>query len=116
MLRTCSGARGAPPPPDNNRPQYDRDAFFEGADLDGDCVRTRHEVLQEEAISFTMSSNGCSVTGGEWFDPFTGLVFTDPADLEVDHVAALGDAWRSGAWVWSDADREVFGPARIRGM
>jgi len=89
-------------------PEYDRDAFFEGADLDGDCVRTRHEVLQEEAVTFSMSDNGCSVNGGEWYDPFSGLSFLDPTDLEVDHVVALGDAWRSGAWSWSGTDRELF--------
>ena len=94
--------------PDPGRSRYDRDAFFERADLDGDCINSRHETLQEEASEFTMSANGCSVATGVWYDPFTDRTFTDPADLQVDHVVALGDAWASGAWAWSDARRKAF--------
>ena len=93
-------------PLDPARPAYNRDLFFEGADLDNDCVRTRHEVLQEEALEYSMS--GCRVIAGTWFDPFTAAYFYDPTDLEVDHVVALADAWRSGAWAWGDTRREVF--------
>ena len=93
-------------PLDPNRPGYNRDLFFEGADLDNDCVRTRHEVLQEEALEYSMS--GCRVTAGTWFDPFTAVYFYDPVDLQVDHVVALADAWRSGAWAWNDSRRETF--------
>lgn len=78
--------------PDPDRSRYDRDAFFERADLDGDCINSRHETLQEEASEYTMSANGCSVAAGVWYDPFTDRTFTDPADLQVDHVVALGDA------------------------
>ena len=94
--------------PDPDRSRYDRDAFFERADLDGDCINSRHETLQEEASEYTMSANGCSVAAGVWYDPFTDRTFTDPADLQVDHVVALGDAWASGAWAWSDARRKAF--------
>ena len=93
-------------PLDAARPAYERDLFFEGADLDGDCVRTRHEVLQQEALTYSMT--GCLVTAGSWFDPFTAQHFSDPTDLEVDHVVALADAWRSGAWRWTDSQREMF--------
>ncbi|MEZ5165009.1 MAG: DUF1524 domain-containing protein [Acidimicrobiales bacterium] len=94
--------------PDPSRPSYDREAFRERGDLDDDCIDTRHEVLQLEAVSFEMSANGCSVTIGEWWDPFTGEWFTDPRDLQLDHVVALGDAWASGAWAWTDDRRELF--------
>jgi hypothetical protein len=93
-------------PLDPSRARYDRDRFFEGGDLDGDCVRTRHEVLQEEALEYSMA--GCLVDAGVWFDPFTATSFSDPHDLQVDHVVALADAWRSGAWKWSDGRRELF--------
>lgn len=94
--------------PDPTRPQYDRDAFSERADLDGDCLDSRHEVLLAEALSPTMSGNGCTVIAGDWYDPYTDEWFVDPADLQLDHVVSLGDAWRSGAWLWSDSDRELF--------
>ena len=77
------------------------DCFAGRLDSDGDCVNTRHEVLQAEAVDFSMNPNGCAVASGEWFDPYTDRTFTDPRDLDVDHVAALADAWVSGARKWA---------------
>lgn len=93
--------------PDPNRPRYNRDAFDEGQDLDGDCIRTRHEVLIEEGLDSAVDV--CKVVAGTWFDPFTGLTFTDPQDLEVDHVVSLDDAWDSGAWAFTPEQLREFG-------
>ncbi len=87
---------------DANIPDYDRDHFAGWLDSDGDCVNTRHEILQAEAVDFSMNAEGCAVDSGEWFDPYTDRTFTDPRDLDVDHVVALADAWVSGAWEWAD--------------
>ena len=83
-------------------PDYDRDYFAGWLDTDRDCVNTRHEILQAEAVGFSMNAEGCAVDSGEWFDPYTNRTFTDPRDLDVDHVVALADAWVSGAWEWAD--------------
>ncbi|MDE0669477.1 MAG: HNH endonuclease family protein [bacterium] len=83
-------------------PAYDRDHFAGWLDGDGDCVNTRHEVLQLEAAAFAMAQSGCSVASGEWFDPYTARTYTNPRDLDVDHVVALADAWVSGAYAWAD--------------
>ena len=83
-------------------PDYDRDRFAGWLDTDGDCVNTRHEILQAEAVDFSMNAAGCAVDSGEWFDPYTNRTFTNPRDLDVDHVVALADAWVSGAWAWAD--------------
>ena len=88
--------------PDANVPDYDRDHFAGWLDADGDCVNTRHEILQAEAVDFSMNASGCAVASGEWFDSYTNRTFTDPLDLDVDHVVALADAWVSGAWRWAD--------------
>lgn len=88
--------------PDPNVPDYDRDHFAGWLDTDGDCVNTRHEILQVEARRFSMAPSGCSVASGEWFDPYTGRTYTNPRDLDVDHVVALADAWVSGAYAWAD--------------
>ena len=37
---------------DPGLPSYDRDHFAGWIDSDGDCVNTRHEILQAEAASF----------------------------------------------------------------
>lgn len=87
---------------DPNVPAYDRDHFAGWLDSDGDCVNTRHETLQVEAVGYSMNASGCAVASGEWFDPYTNRTYTDPRDLDVDHVVALADAWVSGAWAWAD--------------
>lgn len=106
LLSQLAALIGEPAP---NRPQYDRDSFNEGEDLDGDCIRTRHEVLIEEATDpVTMSVSGCSVAVGGWYDLFTARSTTDPRDLQVDHVVSLSDAWHSGAWTWSSGRKTEF--------
>jgi hypothetical protein len=52
--------------------------------------------------------SGCKVTSGEWYDPYTDQTFTDPSDIDTDHVVALGNAWRSGASTWDDGERERY--------
>jgi len=79
------------------------------ADADGDCINTRHEVLiLESLIPVTMSSSGCYVSSGLWGDPYTGLTFTDPSDVDVDHVVPLYEAHQSGAAAWPAAKKQAF--------
>jgi hypothetical protein len=53
----------------------------------------------------------CDVVSGRWFDPYGGQTYTDPADIDVDHVVPLANAWRSGASSWGTAKRESFANA-----
>ena len=41
------------------------------------------------------------VESGDWFGAYTGESFTDPGDLDVDHMVPLENAHRSGGWAWS---------------
>ena len=50
----------------------------------------------------------CSFVAGKWLDPYTGETFTDTADVDIDHVVPLANAWRSGASTWLTADRERY--------
>lgn len=52
--------------------------------------------------------SGCYVERGRWFDPYTGRTYYMPSDIDIDHVVALGNAWRSGASSWTAARRERF--------
>jgi hypothetical protein len=52
--------------------------------------------------------NDCAVLSGTWVDPYTGRTLTDPLEIEIDHVVALANAWRSGASSWDDELRERF--------
>src|SRR3712207_6970625 len=45
---------------------------------------------------------------GRWFDPYGGETYTDPSDIDVDHIVPPANAWRSGASSWDTAKRESF--------
>jgi hypothetical protein len=84
---------------------YDRTPFDHWVDADGDGCDTRDEVLIEESTTpAQVDPFGCHVVAGDWTSIYDGYSTDDPSELEVDHVVALAEAWRSGAAAW-DADR-----------
>lgn len=90
-------------------PQYDRKEFGGWADKDQDCQNTRHELLGELSTgSVTYSLNTCRVVTGRWLDQYTGRIFTQSSDLDIDHLVPLHWAWQRGAWKWSDQKRRDF--------
>jgi len=89
-------------------PPYDRDRFGSGwTDADGDGCDTREEVLARDAVIATFGRGGC-IDIVSIADPYTGLAVNGRDEIDIDHVVALGDAWRSGAWRWTDDAREAF--------
>lgn len=82
---------------------YDRKEWHpRWRDSDGDCQNTRHEVLAEESlVPVTLSPDGCRVIAGKWFDPYSGKIFTDPRELDIDHLVPLKEAHISGGSDWS---------------
>ena len=91
----------------NESAPYDRGDWRHWTDEDGDCQNTRHEVLVAESISEVKfrDSEGCHVEAGRWSDSYTGDVFTDSSDLDVDHMVPLANAHKSGGYAW-DSDRK----------
>jgi hypothetical protein len=103
--------------PPQTIPAYRREEFFPidsrawvfhaGANCD-----TREIVLRRDSRQIAPAS-GCRVTEGEWVNPYdTGTVITvPPANLTavpIDHVVALGDAWRNGASAWTRQRRVML--------
>jgi hypothetical protein len=87
---------------------YDRDLFPTWTDEDGDGCNTRREVLIAESLTPVTVGTDCSLSGGSWYSAYDGLTFTDPADVSIDHVVALAEAWDSGASAWTSDRRERF--------
>ena len=52
--------------------------------------------------------SGCKVASGTWLDPYTGKTYSNPSDIDTDHVVPLANAWRSGASSWDDRRRERY--------
>lgn len=95
--------------PEGARTGYDRGLFDHWVDDDGDSCDTREEVLIDESRSRAqVDLYGCTVVAGDWFSAYDGLSFSDPAELDIDHVVALAEAWDSGASGWDASRRRAF--------
>ncbi|KQW49114.1 hypothetical protein ASC77_10465 [Nocardioides sp. Root1257] len=90
------------------RTGYDRDLFTLWTDADGDGCNTRNEVLIAEAEEAPSVGSGCALTGGRWFSYYDGVSQYAPADLDIDHMVPLAEAWDSGARSWSSAKRTSY--------
>jgi hypothetical protein len=89
--------------------EYNRSAFGEWADLDGDCLNTRNELLLADSfIAPTLSSNGCKVIRGKWLDIYSGEILTISQNIDVDHLVPLSFAWKYGASNWTDDKKTQF--------
>lgn len=91
-------------------PKYNRSDWKHWSDADGDCQDARQEALIAESQSAVVYENSdkCRVESGNWFGVYTGKSFTDPGDLDVDHMVPLANAHRSGGWAWQKARKEGY--------
>lgn len=88
---------------------YRRAAFQHWVDADSDCQHTRIEVLVRDALEApTRTTTSCTVSAGTWTSWLDGATVSDPRRLDVDHLVALAEAWRSGAYAWDAARRRAF--------
>lgn len=66
-------------------------------------------VMKDKAGNIvTSESSACTIEGGSWNDPYTGQVFTDPKQLDIDHMIPLGYAAKHGGQAWNDAKKEKY--------
>jgi hypothetical protein len=78
-----------------------------GWDAPQDSCDAREATLIRDGENVEVGS-GCKVTSGSWYDPYTDQTFTDPSDIDTDHVVPLANAYRSGAASWTDGERELY--------
>ena len=91
-----------------NRTGYSRDLFPHWIDADGDGCSTRNEVLIAEADDPVTVGSGCSLSGGRWVSYYDRLSWTNPSDVDIDHMVPLAEAWDSGARNWTTAQRQSY--------
>lgn len=87
---------------------YNRALFKHWIDADKNGCDTRAEVLLEEASTTPKIGTKCKLTGGKWLSTYDGKIITNASQLDVDHLVPLAEAWRSGAWKWSAAQRQAY--------
>ena len=88
------------------RSGYDRGKFRHWIDANGDCQDARSEVLRAETRS--RISGSCTVQTGRWLSYYDGATWTQPSDVDVDHMVPLAEAWDSGAKRWTTATRKAY--------
>ncbi len=87
--------------PESHASSYDRSLFPHWDDADHDGCDTRCEVLTSQVRA-----------DGSWFSEWDGASESDTSLIHIDHVVALAEAWRSGAWDWTASDRDEFADDR----
>lgn len=93
--------------PEGSMNGYDRDKFPHWGTAPGDNCNVREHVLQRDGTNVEVG-NDCYPTSGTWDSAYDDGTWTDPSDLDIDHVVPLGAAWRSGAADWTTTKRERF--------
>ena len=91
-------------------PDYDRADWSHWRDADRDCQDARQEALIAESLSAVVyeSAEECRVESGDWLGAYTGERFSDPSDLDIDHMVPLANAHRSGGWAWSKERKRKY--------
>ena len=93
---------------------YDREDFPHwsdaqefGWDVSDSACDVREAALIRDGENVAVSE-GCDVESGRWLDPYTKRTYTDPLDIDIDHLVPLANAYRSGASEWDEAERERY--------
>ena len=88
---------------------YKRSLFSENKDVDKDGCNTRAEVLERDSLAPVKKSGArCAITSGKWQSAYDGRTWLQSRDVQVDHLVSLKEAWDSGGWAWSAAQRSDY--------
>ncbi|GAA1678697.1 HNH endonuclease family protein [Glycomyces endophyticus] len=85
---------------------YDRDLFPHWSSVGGGCT-ARQYVLKRDGSNVVTGSD-CQPDSGSWQSDFDNVWTSTVSNATVDHVVALSEAWASGAWSWTTAERQAF--------
>ncbi|MFI7634391.1 HNH endonuclease family protein [Nonomuraea sp. NPDC049400] len=96
---------------------FDRDKFGPAwSDVDHNGCDTRNDILKRDLVDekFKAGTHDCIVLSGTLHDPYSGKTINfrrgqdTSADVQIDHLIPLSDAWQKGAQQWSADKRKQF--------
>jgi len=92
------------------RGTYRREDWPHWEDPDGNGCDARQDTLVRWSTSTPTldRSRRCKVLAGTWVSPYDGLVAASAAEIEIDHLVPLAEAFRSGGWQWEAGRRRQF--------
>ena len=99
----------------NARPGgYDRETRFGSWAPSGCGKATTRDAILARDLTGVKKDSSCRVVSGTLHDPYTGGTIgfrrgvKTSADVQIDHVVSLYDAWASGARDWDQAKRVEY--------
>ena len=92
---------------EHDPPGYDRALFPHWDDNVEDNCSARQVVLLRDGENVETDDN-CQPVSGSWYSAFDGETFDEAQDIDIDHMVALKEGWRSGAHEWSTEQRREF--------
>lgn len=127
LLAGCAPAPAPVPEPTIDLPvreadssaSYSREAFGQKWSDDVEVefghngCDTRNDILRRDLSDAAIKpgTRGCVVLSGTLTDPYTGEILNferGNSAIQIDHVVALSNAWRTGAQALDDATRRDF--------
>lgn len=93
---------------------YDRETRFGGWAPSGCGKATTRDTILARDLTGVKKDSSCRVVSGTLRDPYTGRGIgfrrgvKTSADVQIDHVVSLYDAWASGARDWDQAKRVEY--------
>jgi hypothetical protein len=91
---------------ESHQSTYNRDLFPHWITITGSC-NTREQVLKRDGTNVVVDSS-CAAVSGSWYSPYDGATWTNASDVDIDHMVPLAEAWSSGAWAWTTAQRQTY--------
>ncbi len=90
--------------------KYNRQKHFGGwiKPIKGQCMNTRALVLARDSQSDVALNANCTVTTGDWDDPYTDMNYYKASEIQIDHVVALKNAYMTGAHSWEYLKRCLY--------
>ncbi|MFL1378827.1 MULTISPECIES: HNH endonuclease family protein [unclassified Nocardiopsis] len=86
---------------------YDRSLFPHWAVVSSPCTARQH-VLKRDGHNVVTNSN-CQPTSGSWYSFYDAVTWSgDVAQISVDHMVPLSEAWKTGAASWTTDQRRAF--------
>ncbi|WP_030398665.1 MULTISPECIES: HNH endonuclease family protein [Kitasatospora] len=91
---------------------YDRALFPHWITISGTC-NTRETVLKRDG-SNVVTDSACASVSGSWVSAYDNATTTNASSFDIDHLVPLAEAWRSGAWAWTTAQRQALANDLVR--
>ena len=94
---------------------YSREQFPHWKDPDKNGCDTRNDILKRDLtkVSFKSGTNNCKVISGSLLDPYSNKLISfdlskSASNIDIDHVVAKSNAWQTGAFQLTLAQRTNF--------